>query len=170
MQTLTSTKWQRSGSSLVWAPDLLAEVVRGGEPVPLRVVLSWMKEGFPSEPPGGRKTVVVGGLQTVLETYLGAHDVEAGYNWLRQNILPLVRAFQSQWDRVGLVFVMDGPGKLFSSSGSDDIVYFGKGHDPTSKIRLTLGIWNGAAMGGGIYELPVETTKEIGGYYVQRVS
>jgi hypothetical protein len=167
MQELTSTRWHRSGSSIVWAPELLAPLITGGDAVPMRTVLEWYHHGFPESPPADRKTVLVGGLQTVLGSF---REVDAAYGWLRQNLLPLVRAFQEHWDRVGLVFGMDGPAKLFTCNEADDLVYFGKGNEKAAKVRLTLGIWNGAATGGGVYQLPVPESKEIGGYYVERVS
>jgi hypothetical protein len=167
MQEMTSSRWQRTGSSIVWSPELLAPLVVGGEAVSLRTVLSWQAHGFPASPPGDRQMVLVGGLQTALAVF---SDIASAYEWLRQQVLPLVRSFQYNWDRVGLVFGMDGPGKLFTTSPADDLVYFGKGKETAKKISLTLGIWNGAAMGGGVFQLPVPGTKEVGGYHVQRVS
>jgi hypothetical protein len=37
-------------------------------------------------------------------------------------------------------------------------------------IMITRGIWNGAATGTGAYKLIAEEVRELGGYYVQRVS
>jgi len=167
MQEMTSTGWQRKGSSIVWSPNLLEPLIVGSEAIPLRIVLGWHNHGFPESPPGDRQTVLVGGLQTVLSAF---SDGSLAYDWLRQHVLPMVRSFQYKWDRVGLVFGMDGPGKLFSTSAADDLVYFGKGKDNSKKISLTLGIWNGAATGGGVSQLLVPDTKEVGGYHVQRVS
>jgi hypothetical protein len=167
MQEMTSQTWQRSGSSIVWSPELLGPLVTGGEAVPLHTVLAWMKRGFPQAPPGDRQTVLVGGLQTVLET---ATAPASAYEWLRQNILPLVRAFQVQWDHAGLVFGMDGPDKLFCFNEADDLVYFGRGKDRSDKVKLTLGIWNGAATGPGAFQLVVPGKKEVGRYHVRRVS
>src|SRR5205807_6760475 len=167
MQDMTSSRWHRTGSSIVWSPELLGPLITAGDAVPLRTLLSWQREGFPVSPPDDRQTVLVAGLQTALAAF---SEVNAAYEWLRQNVLPVVRAVQSHWDRVGLVFGMDGPGKLFSCSEADDLVYFGKGADNAKNISLTLGIWNGAATGGGVFQLLVPETKEVGGYYVQRVS
>ncbi|MBV9757130.1 MAG: hypothetical protein JO047_08760 [Alphaproteobacteria bacterium] len=122
---------------------------------------------MPDSPPGGRKTVLVGGLQTVME---GIAAPAAAYAWLRANILPLCRMWRNPWDGIGLVFGMDGPGKLFQLNGSDDLVYFGRGTDRDSKLCLTRAMWNGAANGKGVYKLISETTKEIGGFHVVRVS
>jgi hypothetical protein len=169
MQELTSSSWRRKGSSMVWLPELLGELISEQDAVPLRTVLGWMTNGFPDSPPGDHQTVLVGGLQTVLSTAANSSP-DGVYDWLRQNVLPLVRAFQSQWDHVGLVFGMDGPRQWFDYNVADDVIYFGLGHDRAKKIKLSLGIWNGALTGDGAYELIVPDTKETGGYHVQRVS
>ena len=129
-----------------------------------------MKNGLPEEPPGGGKTILVGGLQTVMETVMTAGAADDAYVWLRDNILPLVRTVQAQWDRVGLVFGMDGPGKLFHMNEADDLVYFGRAKAREDNVQITRAIWNGAATGEGAYRLIVPDTKEVAGYHVRRVS
>lgn len=168
MQELTSSRWRRTGSSIVWSPDLLSDLIQKQDAVPLRTVLGWMTNGFPESPPGDHQTVLVGGLQTVLST-AAKSSPDAVYDWLRQNVLPLVRAFQSQWPYVGLVFGMDGPRQCFDYNIADEVIYF-VGQDRSKKIKLSLGIWNGALTGDGAYDLIVPDKKETGGYHVQRVS
>lgn len=167
MNDMDSSAWQRSGSSIAWAPELLGPLITDGDALDIRTALSWMKHGFPDEPPGGGSTILVGGLQTLLET---ADSSDVAYAWLREHVLPLVRAAQSQWDRVGLVFGMNGPGKWFHHNDADDLVYFGRSKDRAKAVKITLGIWNGAATGEGAYRLMVPGTKEVGGYHVKRVS
>ncbi|MBX3410398.1 MAG: hypothetical protein KF859_11000 [Phycisphaeraceae bacterium] len=158
---------------MVWHPELLADLISSVEPVPLRTVLGWEKSGFPESPPGSTAakpaaTVLVGGLQTVVETMMESQPPEAVADWLRVNILAVVRAWKSQWPNVGLVFVMDGPCTLFDFNEGDELVYFGRGRDRARKVKLSLAIWNGAASGAGAYQLLVEKpgAKEVGGYYV----
>ena len=151
----------------MWAPDLLAALITDVEASSLRTALGWSRHGLPESPPGGGKTVLVGGLQTVLEVM---PDADSAYVWLRANLLPLCRMWSNHWAGVGLVFVMDGPGRLFQLNESDDLVYFGRGADRDSRLCLTRGIWNGAATGNGTYKLIVESTKDIGGFHVVRVS
>ncbi len=170
MKEMDSSGWQRTGSSIVWSPELLGPLITAGTAVPLRSVLGWMQDGFPEEPPGGGQTILVGGLQTVMETLMTGGSAGEAYEWLRANILPLVRAMQSRWDRVGLVFGMDGPARIFHHNESDDLVYFGRSKDRECQVRITLGMWNGAATGEGAYQLLVAGTREIGGYHVRRVS
>jgi hypothetical protein len=167
MQDMDGTGWKRQGCSIVWSPDLLAPLITEGEAVPLRTVLGWLKMSFPDVPPGDRSLVLVGGLQTVLTTL---PDVDSRYQWLRQHILPLNRAFASKWGRVGLVFGMDGPAAMFSLNEADELVSFGRGTDRAKKTLITRGMWNGAATGSGAYQLIVPGKKEVGGYHVQRIS
>ena len=167
MQEMTSSSWKRRGSSIVWSPELLGPLIVAGEATPLRTVLAWLTDGFPSSPPGDRQTILVGGLQTVLEAM---PDPETAYSWLRANVLRLCQECGDHWERVGLVFGMDGPGRLFTHNESDELVYFGRGTNRSKLVVLSRGIWNGAATGNGAYKLMVEDTKEVGGYHVQRVS
>lgn len=170
MQELTSSKWKRSGSSIVWHPELLADLISTIEPVSVRTLVGWLKSGFPESPPGpaDTRTVLVGGLQTVVETMMQTQTPDAVVEWLRANILAVVRTWKTHWPNVGLVFVMDGPGTLFDFNEGDELVYFGRGRDRTKKVKLSLAIWNGAASGAGAYQLVAEKpgSKEVGGYYV----
>ena len=169
MQEMDGSSWKRQGSSIVWSPELLGPLVTEGEAIPLRTAVAWLTSGFPDSPPGDRSPVLVGGLQTVLTAL---PDAESRYEWLRQHILPLNRAFASQWDRVGLVFGMDGPAKhVHAQRRRRSCVLFGQRNRPErQKILITRGMWNGAATGSGAYQLIVPGTKEVGGYHVQRIS
>jgi len=167
MQEMTAQSWKRRGCSIVWSPGLLAPLILEADATPLRTVLGWVRDGLPESPPNDRQTVLVGGLQTVLEVLPSTED---GYRWLRENILPLCRMWCARWDRVGLVFGMDGPSRLVELNEADDLVYFGRGTDRDSKICLTRAIWNGAATGNGVFKLVLEGTREVGGFHVVRVS
>jgi hypothetical protein len=167
MQEMTAQSWKRRGCSIVWSPDLLAPLITDHDALPLRTLLQWQRHGFPQSPPDDSSTVLVGGLQTVLEL---SPDSESGYSWLRENILPICRRWCNHWGNVGLVFGMDGPGKLFQLNEADDLVYFGKGSDRESKVCITRAMWNGAATGTGVFKLIVEGTKELGGFHVKHLS
>ena len=67
MQEMTAQSWKRRGCSIVWSPELLSALITDTEATPLRIALEWRRHGLPESPPGGGKTVLVGGLQTVLE-------------------------------------------------------------------------------------------------------
>ena len=167
MQEMTANGWKRRGCSIVWSPELLRDLITGIEATPLHVALEWQRTGLPNDPPNGANTVLVGGLQTVLEVM---PDQEAAYKWLRANILPLCRLWSNHWAGVGLVFGMDGPAKLFNLNEADDLVYFGKASEREGKLCLTRAIWNGASTGNGVFKLLPEDSKEVGGFHVIRVS
>jgi hypothetical protein len=170
MQEMTASTWKRTGSSIIWHPALLADLVHDVEPTPLRTMVGWLKTGFPENPPGGGRTVLVGGLQTVVETMMQTQTPDVVETWLRNNALATVRLWKSHWPTVGLVFVMDGPGSLFEYNVGDELIYFGRGKDRTKKVKLSLAIWNGAASGAGAYQVLDPTSKEIGGYFVRWLS
>jgi hypothetical protein len=170
MREMTASTWRRTGSSIVWHPDLLADLVKDIEPTPLRVLLGWLRTGFPEDPPANKRTVLVGGLQTAVETMMQTMPTEAVCDWLRANVLATVRAWKSHWPDVGLIFVMDGPASLLEFNEGDEIVYFGRGRDRSKKVKLSLAIWNGAASGAGAYQLLVEKSRDVGGYFVRWLS
>ncbi len=170
MQEMTASTWKRTGSSIVWHPTLLADLVRDIEPTPLRTMIGWLKTGFPENPPGGGRTVLIGGLQTAVETMMQTNSPDVVADWLRQHALATVREWKSHWPAVGLVFVMDGPSALFEYNEGDDLVYFGRKKGRANKVKLSLAIWNGAASGAGAYELRVPDTNEVGGYFVKWLS
>ncbi len=167
MQEMDGNRWKRKGCSIVWSSDLLGPLITGGEAVPLQVLLGWQTTELPEKPPGDRNPILVGGLQTVLTVL---PNPEARFQWLRQNIQPLAKDIGNHWAAVGLVFAMDGPGKLFTHNEADDLVYFGRGSDRTEKVAITLAMWAGAATGEGTYQIVVPGTKEVGGYHVIKVS
>ena len=168
MKDMDATTWKRRGSSIVWSPDLLGSLITDGNAVPLRTALCWMTDGFPDDTPDGANTVLVGGLQAILET---AGSTEEAFDWLRANIMPFLREVQGHWPRVGIVFGMTGPRNLFHLSEGDDLVYFGRSKDRSKNVRITLGMWNGAATGEGAYRLMTTgMKKEVGGYHVNHIS
>ena len=164
MQEMTAQSWKRRGCSIVWSPQLLAELIPHA--IPLRTMLEWQRQGLPETPPVVGKTLVVGGLQTVLEVL----SSEESYAWVWTHIRPLCRMWGGRWEHLGLVFGMDGPAKFFQHNEADDLVYFGKGGDLNSKLCLTRALWNGAATGTGAFKLMHEDSKEIGGFHVNHLS
>lgn len=170
MQEMTASTWKRTGSSIIWHPDLLADLVRDIEPTPLRTLIGWLNTGFPEATPTRKKTVLVGGLQTVVETMMQTNAPEVVESWVRANAQAAVRVAQHRWPQVALIFVMDGPGTVFEFNEGDEVVYFGRGKDRAKKVRLSKAMWNGAASGLGACQLLVESSREVGGYFVRWLS
>jgi|SRR6185312_3575505 len=167
MQEMTASTWKRTGSSMIWHPLLLAELVREIEPVSLRTLIGWLGNDFPDDTPGGKRTVLVGGLQTAVETMMQSKTPAEVEDWVRQYAMAAVRMSKGHWPDVGLVFVMDGPASLFDLNEGDEIVYFGRGRDRGRKVRLSRALWNGAASNPGAFQVLVDPTREVGGYWLK---
>ena len=121
----------------------------------------------PKEPP---KLTVDSGDIVAVETMMQTKTPEQVGEWLRSNILATVRAWKSHWPSAGLVFVMDGPASMFEFNEGDELVYFGRGRDRSKKVKLSLAMWNGAASGAGAYQVLLDGTREVGGYFVRWLS
>ena len=66
MQDMTSSMWRRKGSSVVFHPELLGPLISADCLVSLRRALGWIGN-WPAEAPGDGNTVLVSGLEAVLE-------------------------------------------------------------------------------------------------------
>ena len=67
-----------------------------------------------------------GGIRSIRSSQYSEDVVADAYDWLRANIMPLLRAAQTHWPRVGIVFGMAGSRNLFHLNEGDDLVYFGR--------------------------------------------
>jgi len=167
MQQMSNDAWKRIGSSIVWMPELLSPLIATGQAVSLRQAIGWLDE-WPAEPPGGLRTVLIGGLQASLEV-LGR---ERGLEFLRKQVMPLLRRAQGDWPDAGIVFGMTGPASVFRVDEQTNFVFMRvPGGD---EIDLTRGLWNGA--GRDAFEVMGKTTiagKEAvarGGFHARHLS
>lgn len=166
MDSISSTVWQRKGSSILFNKDSLAPFVKNGSVVSLREVLSWMNK-FPATPTVEGKTIVVCGLEAMVETL----PVDEMDEFLIQRIRPLIIGLQNRWPGVGLVFGFSSHPSTFEESSMQEEVLF-KRRD-RKKVRLSEGLWDGSANVNmrRIINLEDLTEKEdIIGYYVARIS
>lgn len=137
MREYSSAFWTTRGSSVVFDKQLLGPLLNANTLVPLRVALSWLST-WPANPPGGNQTILVGGLDTVLEV-LSAADAEA---FVQKNIRVLIRRFQEQWNECGIVFGFAVPKERFKESIQEEVFFVNRSGD---EIPLSDAIWNGAA-------------------------
>src|SRR5437868_653361 len=99
MQDMSSSSWQRRGSSVVFHSTLLGPLIVEGHLVSLWKALGWLNH-WPAEPPARGATVLVGGLEACLELL----SLEEGKQFLKARIKPFILEFQHHWDQRGLVF------------------------------------------------------------------
>lgn len=165
MEDMTSSGWQRRGSSVVFHPKLLGPLIDAGCMVSLREALGWMKS-WPATAPGNGQTVLVAGLETVLEVVAPQEAEE----FLRSRIKAYIHEFQSHWDQRGLVFGFGCPASRFRVDAFEDVKFTGPGE---RGVGLSMNLWNGSAR-EDMCRILVDDTgtgrQEVGGFYVRRLS
>ena len=162
MREMSSSAWRRRGSSIVFHRDLLVPLIEAGAMVSLREALSWVKN-WPPEPPTGGNTILIAGLETCLEVMV---PVEAE-DFLRRTIRPFLLECRSRWDQCGLIFGFGCSEKRFCVDPQENILFV---HLDGTKIRLSEGVWNGAARDELFSLMTLDAAKNrdvVGGYHVR---
>jgi hypothetical protein len=165
MIDMSSTAWRRRGSSVVFDKGLLGPLISEGCLVSLREALSWVR-AWPSDPPAGHSTVLVGGLETCLEVLPPAE----GEDFLRRRLRRFLKEFQAQWDQTGLVFGFGCSPKRFALDSYENVLFALPGG---TQIRLSENLWNGAALHDltRLVTIDPQTHQQgTGGYYVRHLS
>ena len=138
METLSSTIWQRKGSCFVFDQTSLGQFISADAVVSLRELLSW-RHSFPSELPVEGRTLLVSGLEALIETL----PPEEAESFLAQRIRPLIIDIQNRWTDCGLVFGFSSHAKAFEEISLNEEVIFHR--RDRQKIRLSEGLWDGTA-------------------------
>jgi|SRR5690554_4048720 len=166
MDSISTDVWKRKGSAVVFNQSSLAPLISSGAIISLRTFLSW-SDKLPENVPVPEKTVLVCGLETIIETMepLDASD------FLARRIRPLLTDIQNRWTGIGVVFGFTAHPKTFEENSFSEEILF-KRRD-RKKVRLSDGLWDGSA-GFNLRRIVRETnaqTSEITlGYYVSRIS
>ena len=138
MDTISSTIWQRRGSCIVFDRESLGTFIAGGALVSLQEALGWMK-GLPSMPPVPGHSILISGLETMIEI-LSPADAE---EFLIHRIRPLLITLQSSWPAFGVVFGFSSHEKAFEETSLEESVLFRRRDRKT--VRLSDGLWDGTA-------------------------
>ena len=169
MNTLSTTSWMRSGSSILFDPTEIQYLLKLNSMVSLREFLSW-RDNLPDNPPipGSSRTVLVCGLETVMET-LSPTDAQ---DFLQRKIRPVIKTIQDVWTETGIVFgFTQGPRSFKEKPGSREEVLFLRSDN--QEIRISEGLWDGTAelnMMQIISSFISESQRYVVGYYVKRIS
>jgi len=161
---MSSSAWLRRGSSIVFDRYTLGPLISGGALVSLREALGWMMS-WPAEPPGGRQTVLIGGI----ETYLDVLESSEAHEFLKNRVKPFIQEFQARWDQRGLVFGFGTQESSFEVTASDEEVLFVRRDG--KRVRLSFSLWDGSATMNVARLIRDEQGKTVTvGYYVARIS
>ncbi len=166
MEMITHTVWQRKGSSILFDQKSLAPFIAADAVISLRQALSWSK-GLPSSPPVIGRTILISGLETVIDV-MSPKEAET---FLAGKIRPLLIAIQNCWTDCGVVFGLSAHPKSFEETSLDEEILFRRRDRKT--VRLSDSLWDGSATAHmrRIKREGDQTGEEITiGYYVARIS
>jgi len=165
MEEISSTVWQRKGSSIVFDKKSLGGLISAGAVVSLREALSWSNE-IPANPPVSGRTILVSGLEAIIETM----EPQGAEDFLMRRIRPFLITLQNQWAECGVVFGFSSHSKAFEETPLDEEVLFRR--RDRKVVRLSKGLWDGsAALNMKRIVREGERSEEvILGYYVARIS
>ncbi len=138
MDTLSNNVWQRRGSCVVFDKTSLGPFISAGAAISLRQALSW-SQGLPANPPVPGRTILVSGLETIIETM----EPQEAEEFLRGRIRPLLKAIQEKWTECGLVFGFASHPRAFEETSLEEEVLFRRRDQKT--VRLSEGLWDGSA-------------------------
>lgn len=159
---MSSSAWQRRGSSIVFHRNLLVPLIEAGAMVSLHEALSWVRN-WPPAPPNGGNTVLIVGLETCLEVMVP----QEAEDFLRRTIRPFLLECRSHWDQCGLIFGFGCSEKKFCVDPQESILFV---HVDGTEIRLSEGVWNGAARDELFCLMASGSAKDrdvVGGYHVR---
>jgi hypothetical protein len=166
MESNYTSVWQRRGSSVIFDQKSLGPFISGGAVISLRQALSWSKE-LPAVPSVPGRTILVSGLETVIET-LEPQETE---DFLCRRIRPLLIHLQNRWTDCGVVFGFTSHPKSFEETMLAEEVLFRR--RDRKQVRLSDGLWDGSAtvnMKRVVREGDRPGEEVIVGYYVARIS
>ena len=166
MDTLANTAWQRKGSCIIFDQKSLGPLIAADAVVSLRQALSWLRE-LPATPPVMGRTILVSGLETIIET-MEPQEAEA---FLCKRIRPLLIHIQNRWTDCGIVFGFSTHPKAFEETTLEEEVLFRR--RDRKQVRLSEGLWDGSAtvnMKRIIREDEQPIQEVTIGYHVARIS
>jgi len=159
MKELHNDSWKRRGSSVIFNQQTLLTFI--SSQVSLRQALLW-EENLPPEPPFDSKSILIMGLETILETSADPKNAE---DFLLKRVQPLLRHLQNRWDSIGIILGFNCTHKTFEISVHDESLNYLRGGK--TPINISNGLWDGSAPSNmmQIYEDEV-----LIGYHVSRIS
>jgi hypothetical protein len=166
MDIISNTVWQRRGSSVIFDQKSLGRFIREEAVISLRQALFWMN-GLPFAPPVSGRTILISGLETLIET-LPPDEAE---DFLTRRVRPLIIQIQNSWTDCGVLFGFSAHEKAFEETALDEEVLFRR--RDRHIIRLSESLWDGSASLNmkRITREADDTEKNLTvGYYVARIS
>jgi len=138
MHDLSTDIWLRLGTGLVWDAQAQHSAAQAGRTVSLREAQGWAGM-MPDDTPGGVQTILVTGLQTVLDV-LSPTEADP----VLAKVRTLIRRKSDRWPECALLFAMPDGKRLLLDPATQGIVLTFPGHEKPD-IDLGIRLWSGAA-------------------------
>ena len=166
MDDIAGDQWLRNGSSLIW------DGVPSSATVPQRVVslrqaLTWLP-ALPAEPPDGVRTIIITGLQTVVDVLLPADAAT-----VLARVRALSRVQSRDWPETAFVFVLPSSSRLETDAAGASLLLVSRSGGATLDIGGML--WPGnVRQANRIVQQGIDARKNPTvtpiGYWLRRVS
>jgi hypothetical protein len=166
METISNTVWQRNGSCIIFDQKSLGPFIADGSVISLRQLLSWTK-GQPTNPPVSGKTILISGLETIVETM----ESQKAFEILSHRVRPILLDIRDRWPNFGIVFGFSSHKNAFRETTLEEELVFHRRDN--QQIRLSDGLWDGSArnsMKRIVREGEKPGSEMTIGYYVARIS
>ena len=163
MKELSADSWKRQGSSVIWDKAVLQSLLTTASLVSLRQFLSW-RDGWPAQLPRPGRTIIVGGLQTCLETMPKAE----GEAFLLSRVQAVIQRQQSKMEQFGLVFGFWATHRAFETTQRDEDVSYKL--PSGALVPLSVPLWGRGTSADVQLVLRNSQAREHIGYHVRRIS
>lgn len=166
METISNTVWQRKGSCIIFDQKSMGPFIADDSVISLRQMLSWTK-GLPENPPVSGKTILISGLETIVETM----ETQEAEEFLSRRIRPLIIDIQYRWNNCGIIFGFSAQRDVFKETSLEEEVLFHR--RDKKRVRISEGLWDGSAsisMKRIAREGDKPESEIIIGYYVSGIS
>lgn len=173
MRLAKDKTWSRRGLSLLWSPELLAEIAKPEEALSIRGFFDLARKWPDDLPSGGGQTLVVAGVEGCIDV-LPPSEAET---WLEEELRPRVLGFQEEYEsQTALVFWLPaGRQRLRMTPATDSYLWLCA--PPWQGQTLPLGrlLWSGAESDVGRIIDPREKNQDAdgpawGGLHQPRIS
>ncbi len=161
MRLVQDRVWYRRGLSLLWGPELLAEIAKPEEVLSIRGFFELARKWPEDLPSGGGQTLVVAGVEGCLDLL---PPPEAA-TWLEEELRPRLLGFQEEYEsQTALVFWLPaGRQRVRMTRAAESYVWHCA--PPRQGETLPLGriLWSGAESDVGRILDPREKSQDFDG-------
>jgi hypothetical protein len=142
MRLVQDSSWSRRGLSLLWGPELLAEVAKPEDVLSIRGFFDLARNWPQDLPSGGGRTLVVAGVEGCVDLLPPAQ----ARIWLEEELRPRVLAFQDEYESQAalVLWLPDGRRRVRMVPATESYVWVCAGEWRNETIPLGQCLWSGA--------------------------